>query len=116
MWNYLISGLAVGCTLVLYDGSPLRRPEFLWSAVDDLGITVFGTSAKYLDQLAVRYYRGVGELKIKQLNREDIHQKITIAYPRFGISTPRDHPWVMRNMIGSMNISSETYCWVLSPV
>ena len=54
MWNFLISGLACGSTLVLYDGSPLRDPSFLWTLVDALGITIFGTSAKYLDQLSVR--------------------------------------------------------------
>ena len=54
MWNYLIAGLANGCTLVLYDGSPLRDPSFLWRLVDELGITIFGTSAKYIDQLSVR--------------------------------------------------------------
>ena len=54
MWNFLVSGLAAGCTLVLYDGSPLRDPAYLWRLVDDLGITLFGTSAKYIDQLSVR--------------------------------------------------------------
>lgn len=53
MWNFLVSALSVGCTLVLYDGSPLRDPAYLWQLVDDLGITLFGTSAKYLDQLSV---------------------------------------------------------------
>ena len=53
MWNFLVSGLAVGCTLVLYDGSPLRDVTLLWKLVDDLRITIFGTSAKYLDQLSV---------------------------------------------------------------
>jgi len=53
MWNFLISGLSVESTLVLYDGSPLRDPSFLWKLVDDLGITIFGTSAKYIDQLSV---------------------------------------------------------------
>ena len=53
MWNFLISGLSVGSTLVLYDGSPLRDPGYLWKLVDDIGITIFGTSAKYLDQLSV---------------------------------------------------------------
>ncbi|KAI0722938.1 acetoacetate-CoA ligase [Earliella scabrosa] len=52
MWNFLLSGLTVGCTLVLYDGSPLYDPAYLWRLVDDLGITIFGTSAKYIDQLA----------------------------------------------------------------
>lgn len=53
MWNFLVSGLSVGSTLVLYDGSPLRDPGYLWKLVDDIGITIFGTSAKYLDQLSV---------------------------------------------------------------
>ncbi|KAH7929458.1 acetoacyl-CoA synthetase [Leucogyrophana mollusca] len=55
MWNFLVSGLCVGCTLVLYDGSPLRDPAYLWRLVDDLDITIFGTSAKYLDQLSKVY-------------------------------------------------------------
>jgi acyl-coenzyme A synthetase/AMP-(fatty) acid ligase len=53
MWNFLISGLGVGCTLVLYDGSPLRDPSYLWRLTDELKITIYGTSAKYIDQLAV---------------------------------------------------------------
>ncbi|KAH6914886.1 acetyl-CoA synthetase, partial [Coprinopsis sp. MPI-PUGE-AT-0042] len=52
MWNFLVSGLSVGCTLVLYDGSPLKDPGLLWRMSDDLGITIFGTSAKYLDHLS----------------------------------------------------------------
>lgn len=52
MWNFLVSGLSVGCTLVLYDGSPLREPSYLWHLVDELQISIFGTSAKYLDQLS----------------------------------------------------------------
>ncbi|OSD04284.1 acetoacyl-CoA synthetase [Trametes coccinea BRFM310] len=55
MWNFLVGGLTVGCTLVLYDGSPLYDPAYLWRLVDDLGITIFGTSAKYIDQLAKVY-------------------------------------------------------------
>ncbi|CDO76278.1 hypothetical protein BN946_scf184470.g36 [Trametes cinnabarina] len=55
MWNFLVGGLTVGCTLVLYDGSPLYDPSYLWHLVDDLGITIFGTSAKYIDQLAKVY-------------------------------------------------------------
>jgi len=55
MWNFLVAGLASGCTLILYDGSPLRDPPLLWHMVDDLGITIFGTSAKYIDQLSKVY-------------------------------------------------------------
>ncbi|KAJ7047363.1 acetoacetyl-CoA synthetase [Mycena alexandri] len=55
MYNFLIAGLSVGCTLVLYDGSPLRDPAFLWKLTDDLKISIFGTSAKYLDELSKQY-------------------------------------------------------------
>jgi len=55
MWNFLVSGLSIGCTLVLYDGSPLRDPSYLWRLTDELKITIFGTSAKYIDQLAKVY-------------------------------------------------------------
>lgn len=57
MWNFLVAGLSQGCTLVLYDGSPLRDVSLLWKMVDDLGITIFGTSAKYLDHLSVSRQR-----------------------------------------------------------
>ncbi|KAK4047329.1 hypothetical protein OIV83_005507 [Microbotryomycetes sp. JL201] len=55
MYNYLVSALQTGCTLVMYDGSPLFRPELLWKMVDDIGVTVFGTSAKYIDVLSKGY-------------------------------------------------------------
>ncbi len=50
MWNWLVSALACGASLVLYDGSPFHpAPDRLWDLVDDLGVTFFGTSAKYID-------------------------------------------------------------------
>jgi acetoacetyl-CoA synthetase len=49
MWNWMLSGLASGVTLVLYDGSPFApRPEVLWDIVEQEGVTAFGTSAKYI--------------------------------------------------------------------
>ncbi|MHC6225517.1 acetoacetate--CoA ligase [Pseudomonas sp. X10] len=52
MWNWLASGLAVGATLVLYDGSPFHPgPERLIDLIDAEGIQAFGTSAKYLAAL-----------------------------------------------------------------
>jgi acetoacetyl-CoA synthetase len=49
MWNWLVSSLAVGATVVLYDGAPMRdgRPA-LWDIVAREKVTVFGTSAKWL--------------------------------------------------------------------
>ena len=52
MWNWLVSGLAVGATLVLYDGNPFYpNPGALWTLAENLNISIFGTSAKYLDAL-----------------------------------------------------------------
>lgn len=49
MWNWLVSGLAVGATVVLYDGAPLAPdPAILWRMASEERVTVFGTSAKYL--------------------------------------------------------------------
>ncbi len=53
MWNWLASALACDCTLLLYDGSPfLRGGNVLFDFADATGMTVFGTSAKFIDALA----------------------------------------------------------------
>ncbi len=52
MWNWLVSSLSLGSTIVLYDGSPFfPNGEVLINMIDKLGITVFGTSAKYISAL-----------------------------------------------------------------
>lgn len=56
MWNWLLSSLAVGATVVLYDGNPLY-PDWgaLWKFAEDVKITIFGCSASYIN-----YLKGVG--------------------------------------------------------
>ncbi len=52
MWNWLVSSLATGATLVLYDGNPFHpSPGALWQMAQDEKISVFGTSAGYLAAL-----------------------------------------------------------------
>jgi acetoacetyl-CoA synthetase len=52
MWNWLVSSLGVGATIVLYDGNPFHPlPENLWKTAQDEEITIFGTSAGYLSAL-----------------------------------------------------------------
>jgi acetoacetyl-CoA synthetase len=52
MWNWLVSSLATGATLVLYDGNPFHpSPRALWKMAQDEKISVFGTSAGYLAAL-----------------------------------------------------------------
>ncbi len=61
MWNWLVSGLASGATLLLYDGSPsLGRGKILFDFADDEGMAHFGTSAKFIDSL----------IKMKMVPRE----------------------------------------------
>lgn len=50
MWNYLISGLSVGATVVLFDGNP-GWPDLgcLWQIAQDAGVTAFGASAPFFD-------------------------------------------------------------------
>ncbi|MDC0074901.1 acetoacetate--CoA ligase, partial [Alphaproteobacteria bacterium] len=50
MWNWLVSALSCGSTIILYDGSPFFPDhENFWSAAERLKINVFGASAKYFD-------------------------------------------------------------------
>ena len=52
MWNWLVSGLAAGATLMLYDGNPLIRDgNILWDFAQKEKFTHFGTSAKYLSTI-----------------------------------------------------------------
>jgi acetoacetyl-CoA synthetase len=50
MWNWLVSGLASGATLLLFDGSPFApNGNVLFDYAEQEGMTYFGTSAKYID-------------------------------------------------------------------
>ncbi len=52
MWNWLVSGLASGVTVLLYDGSPFHpRGDILFEMAERERVTVFGTSAKYISLL-----------------------------------------------------------------
>jgi acetoacetyl-CoA synthetase len=53
MWNWLVSALASGATIVLYDGSPfVPHADHLFDLVDEEGISLLGVSAKLIDSLA----------------------------------------------------------------
>jgi acetoacetyl-CoA synthetase len=52
MWNWLLSSLGVGATIVLYDGNPnYPDAEAMWKLAQDEKITVFGLSASYVNYL-----------------------------------------------------------------
>jgi len=53
MWNWLVSALASGATLLLYDGSPFHPDgNVLFDFADETGMTLFGTSAKFIDAVS----------------------------------------------------------------
>lgn len=55
MWNWLVSALAVGATVILYDGSPfIPSPNVLWDTVDSLGYGLYST----------QYIRATGSLPL----------------------------------------------------
>ena len=52
MWNWLLSSLAIGATIVLYDGNPnYPDPGAMWKLIQDERITIFGCSASYIHYL-----------------------------------------------------------------
>jgi len=58
MWNWLMSSLAVGATIVLYDGNP-NYPDLgaMWKLVENEKITIFGCSASYINYLRSQGFR-----------------------------------------------------------
>jgi acetoacetyl-CoA synthetase len=66
MWNWLVSGLASGATLCLFDGSPFApNGHVLWDYAADEQFSIFGTSAKYIDALRKD---GIAPLKTHDLS------------------------------------------------
>jgi acetoacetyl-CoA synthetase len=52
MWNWLVSALGSGATIVLHDGNPaVPHPAALFEVADELGVTLLGLSAKYIDSV-----------------------------------------------------------------
>ncbi len=52
MWNWLLSSLMTGATIVLYDGNPMYPdPGAMWRMIDEERISIFGTSATYLNYI-----------------------------------------------------------------
>jgi acetoacetyl-CoA synthetase len=70
MWNWLVSSLAVGATVVLYDGNP-NYPDWgtMWRLVEEEKITIFGCSASYIN-----YLKGVGAEPGKVYNLSSLRE------------------------------------------
>ena len=74
MWHWLVSALAIGVTIVLYDGSPFRPLDgdghgemAMPRLIEELEITHFGTSAKYLSVLEQKNVKANDQVPLKSL-------------------------------------------------
>ena len=68
MWNWMVSALALGARLVLYDGSPLHpKPERLFDLVEQHGVTHLGAGARYYAELVQRKLRPKLSHRLEQL-------------------------------------------------
>ncbi len=72
MWNWLVSALASGATIVLYDGNPFHPgPEALFDLADEVGMTLLGVSAKYID--------AVNKSGVRPIETHDLSELRTIG-------------------------------------
>lgn len=68
MWNWLVSALVSGATIILYDGSPFfSSGTILWKIAEEEKLTVFGTSAKYISALEKSGVRPKEEVELSDL-------------------------------------------------
>ncbi|MBT3215967.1 MAG: acetoacetate--CoA ligase [Candidatus Marinimicrobia bacterium] len=77
MWNWLVSSLAVGATVVLYDGSPFYPDSSaMWRLAEELRISIFGTSAKFIDAS-----ESAGEVPFKNYDLKKLRTILSTGSP-----------------------------------
>ncbi len=98
MWNWLVSGLASGATLLLFDGSPfVGRGRLLFDYAEAEGMTHFGTSAKFVDALAK------ADLKPRETHRlEKLRALLSTGSPL----VPEGFDYVYSNIKADLCLSS----------
>jgi acetoacetyl-CoA synthetase len=70
MWNWLVSGLAIKATVVLFEGNPFHPgPERLWQMAEAEKLVMFGTSAKYIDAVRKSGYRPAESVDLSALRQ-----------------------------------------------
>ena len=98
MWNWMVSGLSVGASLVLFDGAPhVPSPEALWGWVDDLKVTSFGTSPKFLATCASA---GISPKAHRKF--EPLKTVLSTGSPLL----PEQFSWVYQNIKSDLHLSS----------
>ncbi len=68
MWNWMVSALATGTTIILYDGSPFySQPKRLIDLIDEESISAFGTGAKYFTSIEKSHVRPIQSHDLRTL-------------------------------------------------
>ncbi len=93
MWNWLVTGLASGCTVVLYDGSPLpsEAPDILWQIAQDESVTAFGAGA--------RYYAGVEKQGIAPAGDFDL-SRLRLLMSTGSVLSPESYDFIYDKVLG----------------
>ena len=95
MWNWLVSGLAEGATLILYDGNPAYpSAEMPWLLIDELDITIFSTSAAFIEACI--------RADIPRLQ----HPSLRVVLPTGSPVSPTAFHWIQAAAGASVRISS----------
>lgn len=98
MWNWLISSLAVGATIILYDGFPLlQKGHFLFDLIDKENISIFGTNAKYLSLIEKQGLKPNTNHSLKKL-----HTMLSTGSPL----SPESFEYVYRDIKNDLCLSS----------
>jgi acetoacetyl-CoA synthetase len=98
MWNWLVSSLAVGATVVLYEGSPFHpSPEAMFDLIDEFGVTVFGTGAK-----AVAAWEKAG---LKPRDSHQLNSLVTLLSTGSPLA-PQSYDYVYREIKQNLCLSS----------
>lgn len=98
MWNWLVSSLAVGATVVLFDGSPFHPDgHTLWTMAEEEGVHVFGTSAKYLSAV-----EKAGIVPGKEHNLEALRAVLSTGSPL----APEQFDWVYEAIKPDLQLAS----------
>jgi acetoacetyl-CoA synthetase len=97
-WNWLVSSLAAGATVALFDGSP-SHPDLhtLWKMAENVGVTVFGTSPKYLTACA--------KAGLKPGEEHDLSSLRAVLSTGAPLSVENFH-WVYDNVKSDLQLSS----------
>ncbi|MFN7752437.1 MAG: acetoacetate--CoA ligase [Pseudomonadota bacterium] len=98
MWNWLASGLATGSAVLLFDGSPFySKGNVLFDFAQQSGMTVFGTSAKYIDAL-----RKLGLVPARSHDLSRVHTLLSTGSPL----VPESFDYVYENISRDLCLSS----------